>query len=85
VSPATAQGLVVELQPEGGELFGGAARGARGAFGHRRAVGGAWDGESYIETLHLSKAGLLDQMASKYGSQFEEADAKWAIDQIFGE
>jgi hypothetical protein len=41
--------------------------------------------ESYIETLHLSKAGLPDQMTSEYGSQFEEADAKWAVDQIFGE
>ena len=38
--------------------------------------------ESYIDTLHLSKAGLLDQITSGYGSQFEEANAKWTIDQL---
>jgi len=36
MSPATAQGLVVELLPEGGELLGGAPRGAFSGMRGRR-------------------------------------------------
>lgn len=36
----------------------------------------------YSETMHMSKAGLYDQLTSEYGEQFSEEAAQYAIDNI---
>jgi hypothetical protein len=38
--------------------------------------------ESYLDTMAFSKAGLIDQLSSEYGSGFDPADAKWAVRQL---
>jgi hypothetical protein len=38
--------------------------------------------ESYLESGSFSKKGLLDQLTSKYGEDFDKADARWAIDHV---
>ena len=38
--------------------------------------------ESYSEMMHMSKAGLYDQLTSEYGEQFPEDAAQYAIDNI---
>ena len=38
--------------------------------------------ESYLDTMAFSKAGLIDQLSSEYGSGFDKADAKWAVAQL---
>lgn len=38
--------------------------------------------EQYLATAAFSKAGLLDQLSSEYGSQFEKADARWAVNHL---
>lgn len=35
--------------------------------------------ESYLDSGHFSKAGLLDQLTSEYGEDFDKKDAQWAI------
>lgn len=35
--------------------------------------------ESYLDSGHFSKKGLLDQLTSKYGEDFDKADAQWAL------
>lgn len=37
---------------------------------------------SYLDTMPFSKAGLIDQLSSEYGSAFDKADAKWAVAQL---
>ncbi len=36
----------------------------------------------YIDTMHMSKAGLYEQLTSEYGEQFEEEAAQYAIDNV---
>ncbi|MBF4608950.1 Ltp family lipoprotein [Curtobacterium sp. VKM Ac-1393] len=38
--------------------------------------------ESYSEMMHMSKAGLYDQLTSEYGEQFSPEAAQYAIDTI---
>lgn len=38
--------------------------------------------EAYLATMPFSKAGLIDQLSSQYGSDFNLADAKWAVEQL---
>ncbi len=38
--------------------------------------------ESYSKTLHMSKAGIYDQLVSEYGGQFDADAAQYAIDNI---
>ena len=45
----------------------------------RNALGAA---ENYLDTMPFSKAGLIDQLSSEYGSGFPKADAKWAVEQL---
>lgn len=36
----------------------------------------------YSETMHMSKAGIYDQLTSEYGGQFTEEAAQYAIDNV---
>lgn len=38
--------------------------------------------ESYSKTLHLSKAGIYDQLVSEYGGQFTPEAAQYAVDNV---
>ena len=38
--------------------------------------------ESYSEKMHMSKAGIYDQLTSEYGEQFTAEEAQYAIDNI---
>ncbi|WP_239257391.1 Ltp family lipoprotein [Listeria ilorinensis] len=38
--------------------------------------------ESYSEMMHMSKAGIYDQLTSEYGGQFSNEAAQYAIDNI---
>ena len=38
--------------------------------------------EDYSENMHMSKAGIYDQLISEYGEQFTEEEAQYAIDNI---
>lgn len=38
--------------------------------------------ESYSKTMHMSKAGIYDQLVSEYGEQFAAADAQYAVDNL---
>lgn len=38
--------------------------------------------EIYDETMHMSKAGLYDQLVSEYGEKFSKEAARYAIDNI---
>lgn len=38
--------------------------------------------ESYAETMHMSKAGIYDQLISEYGENFPPEAAQYAIDNI---
>ncbi|MGN6407944.1 MAG: Ltp family lipoprotein, partial [Curtobacterium sp.] len=38
--------------------------------------------ESYSEMMHMSKAGIYDQLTSEYGEQFSAEAAQWAIDHV---
>lgn len=38
--------------------------------------------ESYSEIMHMSKAGIYDQLISEYGEQFSEEAAQYAIDNL---
>ncbi|MER2171841.1 MAG: Ltp family lipoprotein [Psychrobacillus psychrodurans] len=38
--------------------------------------------ESYAEIMHMSKAGLYEQLTSEYGEKFPHAAAQYAIDNI---
>jgi hypothetical protein len=44
-----------------------------------QAIGAAKD---YLGTQHFSKAGLEDQLSSKFGSGSSKADAKFAVNHI---
>ena len=37
--------------------------------------------QDYLDYSAFSRKGLIDQLSSDYGSGFEAADAKWAVDQ----
>lgn len=45
----------------------------------QNAIGAAQD---YLTTQHFSKAGLVSQLSSKYGSQFKKPLAIWAVNHI---
>ncbi|ARK30909.1 Ltp family lipoprotein [Halalkalibacter krulwichiae] len=38
--------------------------------------------EQYAKTMHMSKAGIYDQLVSEYGENFSEDAAQYAIDNI---
>ena len=38
--------------------------------------------ESYAKTMHMSKAGIYDQLTSEYGENFPAEAAQYAIDNI---
>lgn len=38
--------------------------------------------EQYLDTMAFSKDGLIQQLSSEYGSDYEKADAKWAVNQL---
>ena len=38
--------------------------------------------ETYSKTMHMSKAGIKDQLTSEYGDQFPEEAAQYAIDNL---
>jgi hypothetical protein len=38
--------------------------------------------QSYSEIMHMSKAGIYDQLTSEYGEQFEPGAAQYAIDNV---
>ena len=38
--------------------------------------------KSYSETMHMSKAGLYDQLTSEYGEKFSAEAAQYAVDTI---
>lgn len=38
--------------------------------------------QSYSDLLHMSKAGLYDQLTSEYGGQFEADAAQYAVDNV---
>lgn len=38
--------------------------------------------ESYAESMHMSKAGIYDQLTSEYGENFPKEAAQYAIDNI---
>lgn len=38
--------------------------------------------QSYSEMMHMSKAGIYDQLTSEYGEQFEPGAAQYAIDNV---
>ena len=46
-------------------------------IGQREALASARD---YLSTGHFSRAGLIDQLDSKYGEGFSRADAVWGVD-----
>lgn len=38
--------------------------------------------QSYIDTMHMSEAGIYNQLTSEYGEQFTESEAQYAIDNL---
>lgn len=38
--------------------------------------------KSYSDTLHMSKAGIYDQLTSQYGEQFTAEEAQYAVDNL---
>lgn len=46
---------------------------------HKSALKSA---ENYSKIMHMSKAGLFDQLTSEYGDKFSEAAAQYAVDTI---
>ncbi|MBU9673810.1 Ltp family lipoprotein [Planococcus sp. CP5-4] len=38
--------------------------------------------QTYSDTMHMSKAGLFEQLTSEYGGQFPEDAAQYAIDNV---
>lgn len=38
--------------------------------------------ETYSNTMHMSKAGVFDQLTSEYGGQFSEEAAQYAVDNV---
>ena len=38
--------------------------------------------QSYSDTMHMSKAGLYDQLTSEYGEQFSAEAAQYAVDNV---
>ncbi|MCA4756343.1 Ltp family lipoprotein [Mycolicibacterium fortuitum] len=38
--------------------------------------------QTYAESMHMSKAGIYDQLTSEYGEDFEKEAAQYAIDNI---
>lgn len=38
--------------------------------------------QTYSDTMHMSKAGVFDQLTSEYGGQFPEDAAQYAIDNV---
>lgn len=48
-------------------------------FGQEQAIGAAKD---YLDTSAFSRAGLIEQLSSAYGSGFSRADATFAVDHL---
>lgn len=46
---------------------------------HKAALSQA---ETYVEMMHMSKAGVYDQLTSEYGGKFTKESAQYAIDNI---
>ncbi|OAV62855.1 Ltp family lipoprotein [Enteractinococcus helveticum] len=46
---------------------------------HRSALRSA---ETYSDMMHMSKAGIFDQLTSEYGGQFTEEAAQYAVDNV---
>ena len=40
------------------------------------------EAKSYLKMTAFSKAGLIDQLSSKYGSGYSKADAVWAVNHL---
>ena len=38
--------------------------------------------KEYLATTHFSRAGLIEQLSSPYGSQFTRAEATYAADKV---
>ncbi|MDN6133459.1 MAG: Ltp family lipoprotein, partial [Brevibacterium sp.] len=38
--------------------------------------------DTYANTMHMSKAGVFDQLTSEYGGQFSEDAAQYAVDNV---
>ena len=38
--------------------------------------------KSYSDSMHMSKAGIYNQLTSEYGEQFSEEAAQYAIDNV---
>ena len=38
--------------------------------------------QSYVDTMHMSKAGLFDQLTSEYGEQYSAEAAQYAVDNV---
>ena len=36
----------------------------------------------YLDTMHMSKKAVYDQLVSEYGEQFEPAEAQYAVDHL---
>lgn len=53
--------------------------GVRHFAGNENALKAA---ESYANRLHMSKAGVYDQLVSEYGEQFTSDEAQYAIDHL---
>ena len=38
--------------------------------------------QNYSDQMHMSKAGIYDQLISEYGEQFTESEAQYAVDHV---
>ena len=75
-----------QTAPSSGQAAGFAASGADAEpaeaavpTDHRSALRQA---ENYSELMHMSKAGLYDQLVSEYGGQFTPEAAQYAVDNV---
>ena len=49
------------------------------AIGQEQALRAA---QQYLETMPFSRAGLIEQLTSPYGSEFTQAEAEYAVSQV---
>jgi hypothetical protein len=75
---ATAKGKPTKTETKAPEK---PAKPAKPAYtaSQEQAIAAALD---YIDTMAFSRAGLIDQLSSEYGSQFPVKDATFAVDHI---